>query len=128
MGSDPASTKNQQARPWRLLLWALGAALLCWAAQLGLPVETGQECRPDGAHPDRVSVARRRRLELLEPDLAPPHIHRHAVLGEEAVADDATQLEAKQDARRAQVQHHQREIAILDSIEVEEDSECIASR
>ncbi|NJC06180.1 EAL domain-containing protein (putative c-di-GMP-specific phosphodiesterase class I)/CHASE2 domain-containing sensor protein [Sphingomonas kaistensis] len=39
MGSDPASTKKEQARPWRLLLWSLGAALFCWAAQLGLPLE-----------------------------------------------------------------------------------------
>lgn len=39
MGSDPATTKQQQARPWRLLLWAFGAAMFCWAIQLGAPLE-----------------------------------------------------------------------------------------
>lgn len=39
MGSEPASKKGGKARPWRLLLWSLGAALLCWAVQLGSPLE-----------------------------------------------------------------------------------------
>jgi EAL domain-containing protein (putative c-di-GMP-specific phosphodiesterase class I)/CHASE2 domain-containing sensor protein len=39
MGLDPASDVTGKQRPWRLLLWALGAALLCWAIQLGEPLE-----------------------------------------------------------------------------------------
>nr|WP_314445060.1 EAL domain-containing protein [uncultured Sphingomonas sp.] len=40
MGSEPASRKIGKERPWRLLLWSLGAALACWALQLGYPLES----------------------------------------------------------------------------------------
>lgn len=39
MGSVPASKEIGRQRPWRLLLWALGAALVVWALQLGYPLE-----------------------------------------------------------------------------------------
>lgn len=39
MGSVPASNNNKRQRPWRLVLWALGAALVVWALQLGYPLE-----------------------------------------------------------------------------------------
>ena len=35
------------------------------------------------------------------------------------MADDAADLEAEQHARRAQVEHDQREVAVLDAVEVE---------
>src|SRR6266508_5277915 len=60
--------------------------------------------------------------ELLQPQLAALHIHRHAIATEELVADDAADLEAKKDARRAQVEHDEREVAVLDSIEIEVDA------
>jgi EAL domain-containing protein (putative c-di-GMP-specific phosphodiesterase class I)/CHASE2 domain-containing sensor protein len=39
MGSEPASKETARQRPWRLLLWSIVAALLCWAIQLGEPGE-----------------------------------------------------------------------------------------
>ena len=61
-------------------------------------------------------------LELLEPQLAPVHVHRHAIAAEELVADDAADLESEQHARRAQVQDDQWVIAIGDAVEVEIDT------
>lgn len=39
MGSEPATKQKAQAGQLRLLLWALVAALLCWAVQIGYPIE-----------------------------------------------------------------------------------------
>lgn len=40
MGSEAATKKSGKEQPWRLLLWSLGAALLCWALYLGYPLES----------------------------------------------------------------------------------------
>src|SRR6185503_8946573 len=58
-------------------------------------------------------------LELLQPQLAPLHVQRHLVVAEEVVPDDAAKLETEEDARRAQVQHHERHVLVFDLIEVQ---------
>lgn len=50
MGSEPARTDKEGQRPWRLLLWSLVAALLCWAAQLGLPLEVYLKAARNATH------------------------------------------------------------------------------
>src|SRR5262245_38574867 len=49
---------------------------------------------------------------FLQPQLAVHEIHRHAIWRQELVANDATKLEAKQQAWRAQVEDDEREIAV----------------
>src|SRR5581483_5852377 len=44
-------------------------------------------------------------------------IDRHTILAQELVADDPSELEAEQRARRVQIEHHHREIPVLDLIE-----------
>lgn len=39
MGSEPATTQKAQTGQLKLLLWSLAAALLCWALQLGEPLD-----------------------------------------------------------------------------------------
>ncbi|GAA4008614.1 EAL domain-containing protein [Sphingomonas humi] len=55
MGSEPATTKSGKERPWRLLLWSLAAALLCWAAYLGDPLEAYLKVLRNATHENRAS-------------------------------------------------------------------------
>jgi EAL domain-containing protein (putative c-di-GMP-specific phosphodiesterase class I)/CHASE2 domain-containing sensor protein len=55
MGSDPASNEQGKQRPWRLLLWALGAALFCWGVQLGFPLEVGLKALRNATHESKAS-------------------------------------------------------------------------
>lgn len=55
MGLKPATNEKGRPRPWRLLLWALGAALLCWFVQLGEPVEKVLKTVRNSFHQERVS-------------------------------------------------------------------------
>src|SRR5688572_25501149 len=59
---------------------------------------------------------------LRHSELAAIEIERDAVRAQELVADDAADLEAEQDARRLQVQHHHREVVVVDLVELEVDA------
>ena len=56
-------------------------------------------------------------LLFLQLQLALPQIHRHAVLRQEFMPDDPSELESEEQARRPQVQDDQRDVAILDAVE-----------
>ncbi len=58
-------------------------------------------------------------VSRVEPHLAAVEVERHAVRAQEAVADDAAELEPEQHAGRAQVEHHHREVAVLDVAELQ---------
>ena len=55
MGSEPARSESEGQRPWRLLLWAFGAALLCWATQFGLPLENQLKVLRNTTHHSKAS-------------------------------------------------------------------------
>ena len=61
----------------------------------------------------------RLRVSALEQKLAALHVHRDAEWRQEFVTDDATELEPQEDAGSAQIQDDQREIPVLDFIEIQ---------
>src|SRR4030095_8588533 len=59
------------------------------------------------------------RIKTFEQELAAVQVHRDPERREELVTNDAAELEAQEDARRAEVQDNEREIPVLDFIEVQ---------
>lgn len=55
MGSEPSRSESGKRRPWRLLLWALGAAIFCWATYLGEPLEAYLKAARNAAHKSQAS-------------------------------------------------------------------------
>src|SRR5687767_8977558 len=54
---------------------------------------------------------------LRHTQLAALQIQRHAIRAQELVPDNAAHLEAKQHAWRLQVEHHHREVVVVDLVE-----------